>query len=156
NYSENDKYVDIFVKSLRDDFIGDKKYIDDDGYSQINIYNDRNSLALFITQFIFNSTSTHELIGNNIVKYVYDPRAFSSKIRWNKKVEDMYPDEDTYNQALVIAIATSITKLPRLTDDISFIFENDNKNKEILSRFYSRMNQLINLIDERNLKRTKA
>lgn len=110
------------------------------------------SISTFLTQYIFQCTHIHEVIGNSILKYSYDPRIMSTKLRWSENLTDMYTDVQTYHQSMVIAIATSVAKLPKLLDDYSFLAK-DNETKDLHKIFNKDLVELAEKIEAKNLTR---
>jgi hypothetical protein len=144
HYDKNDKYIQKMLDALSKST-----------NNKIVIDNNLPDLAYFFTQYIFQCTSIHEILGNHILRYTYDPRIMSTKLRWNEDYTEMYPDVQTYYQTMVIAIATSIAKLPRLMDNFSFIFDNDT-DKQLFYQFNSDLKDLVKTINNRNLDRIEV
>jgi hypothetical protein len=122
--------------------------------NKFDIENTLESVVIFFSQYIFMSTCMHEMTGNNILKYIFDPRFMSAKLRWDNDINNMYPDDQTYQQSVLIAVATSLMKLPKITDDFSYIFD-DKEDKELVVNFQEDLKKLAKTIDERNMTRQK-
>jgi hypothetical protein len=92
------------------------------------------------------------------MKWTFDPREISTKLRFSDKLEDMYPDQQTYYQTITIGTATSINGVPRLVHDISNYYDSFSNDKnikrvDIYKQFYSDLFSLSDVINERNSKR---
>lgn len=141
HYVKDDKHIDTMVNTLMENSKG-----------KFDIKNDIESISIFLTQYIFISSCVHEIIGNHMMKYAYDPRFMSAKLRWSNDVEDMYPDEQTYNQTMLLTVGTSLMKMPGLSDDFSHIFDNE-ADKILAVDFNNALKELSETINERNKTR---
>lgn len=141
HYDPKDPHLITFLQTLKTSTQG-----------KISIENDFSLITEFLTHYIFINTSLHEIVGNNILKNVFDPRVMSTKLRRISTIESMYPDTQTYNQTMLIAIATSMARLPKLLDDFSYIYENSS-DKEIIRQFQLNLQTLAADIDNENKNR---
>ena len=116
---------------------------------------DLNIVKLF-TNYIVNATMNHEVIGNSILKWQYDPQETSTKLR-RGSLEDLYPDYQTYYQTMVIVSGTTMAKVPKLMDDLTYYFSFndglDDKRKKKYNKFINDLKKLNNIITDRNKNR---
>lgn len=113
------------------------------------------TVTTFLVHFIFLSTCSHELTGNQILKYASDARKISTKIRYSDtiSIEDMYPDRQTYKQATLMGLATSVGLVPRLLDDLGFLFPDDPDHKVLFKELRDNLIKFGATIDQRNKTR---
>ena len=137
HYNENDPHLNKMIFTLRRTSLG-----------KFHIENDLESIVRFYTQYIFISTCVHEMVGN-ILKYVYDPRLLSIKLHNGETIRDMYPDAQSYQQSVLFGIITTLTKLPKLTDDTSEMFP-DKNDVVAMGKFIQKLNNLSKKINARN------
>ena len=78
----------------------------------------------------------------------------SVKLRWSENIENMYPDVQSYQQTMLIGVATSLLRLPKITDDFTHIFPNE-EDKNLVRKFRTDLRRLGTVIDERNEKRAE-
>lgn len=117
-----DKYMKQYISS---DEI--KEFCDSLNLLSKNKFNiESNEISSFLADFLIIGTLNHGLIGNDIFKWAYDPREISTKLRISNRLEDLYPDEETYYQIITIAGATTMNKVPRLLQDISYYYSSLN------------------------------
>jgi hypothetical protein len=122
-----------------------------DSIEKFNI--DPKDIISFIADFMIIVTVNHELVGNSILKWIYDPSEICTKLRNSHKLEDLYSDKQTYYQQLTIALVTTMNKLPKLMDDISHYYSGIDANSpplNIYNNFRSELVSLSQLIDQRN------
>lgn len=112
---------------------------------------DRNELMIFITEYIFMSTALHEIIGNSIFKYTHHPDLCSMKI-YENSVKNC-SDTQTYHQVILLSIITSMLKLPKIMDDFTFLFPEEDH--ELIHKFQSKLSDLSIIIQIRNNDRDK-
>lgn len=99
-------------------------------------------IPLFLANYIFIGTVNHEIIGNTITKWHYDPSEISVKLR----SDSMQADAETYEQEMLISLATSMSKVPMLMDRIS--------NQSVYYyKMLDALNEICNKIDNKNKDR---
>lgn len=103
----------------------------------------------FLANYIFSGTVNHEIIGNTILKWQYDPSETSSKLRKDVMIADV----DTYEQTMLIACATVMGKVPMLMEDISYYFKNAAKCNIYMEHLIVPLNDLAIEIDKTNTRR---
>lgn len=110
----------------------------------------KSRVTTFLANYIFLGTVHHELIGNSILKWQYDPRESSVKLR-------DFPiccDVATYEQTMLIVCGTVMGRVPMLMDDLSNYFSNYGIEKfNVYQLLRKQLSILANDIDKDNESR---
>lgn len=106
-------------------------------------------LITFITEYIFMSTAAHEIVGNSIFKYTFHPELCAMKIYEN--APGNYSDVQTYHQVILLSVITSMLKLPKIMDDFTFLFPQEDH--PLINKFQEDLTNLSIIIQIRNKDR---
>jgi len=138
-----DDYTSQYVRHLTqdsdvDEFINIMKSVSDKDRFELT----PKDVQDFLANYMFIGSVNHEMIGNTILKWNYDPSEISFKLR----PDSMQADEGTYEQSMLISSTTSINRVPMLMDNI------DNQSVYFY-KFLESLNRICSQIDHRNTKR---
>ena len=120
-------------------------------HGEINIKSHEELIDL-ITEFIFISTCAHEVVGNSIFKYTYNPDLMSPKL-YKDAVQKgtLICDTQSYHQIVLLSVLTSMLRLPKIMDDFSFLFPKEDH--EMINKFKEELKNVSDVIHERNRER---
>ena len=102
-----------------------------------------NDVHTFLANYMFIGSVNHEIIGNTILKWNYDPCETSFKLR----SDTIQSDETSYEQSMLLSSTTSMSRVPMLMNKV----ENQST---YYYKFLDDLSKICRKIERRNKNRT--